>query len=78
SFFFAAMLVYVVKRHAAVHYLRLNEEKVKKAVFKMHLWKAPGPDGFPAGFYQKSWDIVGSNVYVLLIMCGRIQVLLQM
>jgi hypothetical protein len=41
----------------------VKEEEVKNAVFNMHPWKAPGPDGFPAGFYQKSWDIVSSNVY---------------
>jgi hypothetical protein len=41
----------------------VNEEEVKNAVFNIHPWKAPGPDGFPAGFYQKSWDIVSSNVY---------------
>jgi hypothetical protein len=33
--------------------------EVKQAVFSMSPWKAPGPDGFPAGFYQNSWDVVG-------------------
>lgn len=28
----------------------------------MNPWKAPGPDSFPVGFYQKLWDILGSNV----------------
>ncbi|WJX12065.1 hypothetical protein P8452_02604 [Trifolium repens] len=40
----------------------INDKEVKSAVFKMSPWKAPGPDGFPAGFYQKSWDIVGESV----------------
>jgi hypothetical protein len=29
-----------------------SEEEVKKAVFQMEHNKAPGPDGFPAEFYQ--------------------------
>lgn len=29
-------------------------EKVKMALFGMKLWKAPGPDGLPAGFFQNS------------------------
>jgi hypothetical protein len=40
----------------------INDKEVKNAVFKMSPWKAPGPDGFPAGFYQKSWEIVGDSV----------------
>jgi hypothetical protein len=40
----------------------LADEEIKQAVFQIHPWKAPGPDGFPAGFYQKSWDIVGNSV----------------
>jgi hypothetical protein len=31
---------------------RFSEEDVKKAVFQMEHNKAPGPDGFPAEFYQ--------------------------
>jgi hypothetical protein len=37
--------------------------EVRNAVFSMHPWKAPSPDGFPAGFYQKSWNIVGDTIY---------------
>jgi ribonuclease HI len=44
----------------------ITREEVKRAVFNMHPWKAPGPDGFPAGFYQKTWDIVGENVYTFV------------
>jgi hypothetical protein len=30
-----------------------TKEEVKNAVFNMEHNKAPGPDGFPAEFYQK-------------------------
>jgi hypothetical protein len=39
----------------------VNSE-VKHVVFSMNPWKAPEPDGFPAGFYKKSWDVVGDIV----------------
>lgn len=41
---------------------KVSKDEVRKAVFNMKPWKAPGPDGFSAGFYQKSWDVVGSSV----------------
>ncbi|XP_058784072.1 uncharacterized protein LOC131658836 [Vicia villosa] len=40
----------------------IHSDEVHNALFSMKPWKAPGPDGFPEGFYQKSWDIVGMNV----------------
>jgi hypothetical protein len=40
----------------------LTNDEIKNVVFSMSPWKAPGPDGFPAGFYQKSWEIVGSTI----------------
>ncbi len=32
--------------------------KIREALKEMTLQKAPGPDGFPAIFYQYYWDIV--------------------
>ncbi|CAN0874830.1 Transposon TX1 uncharacterized 149 kDa protein [Linum grandiflorum] len=32
------------------------------AMFSMHLDKAPGPDGFNPGFYQKFWPLVGEQI----------------
>ena len=35
-----------------------SEEEVKMAVFDMEHNKAPGPDGFPAYFYQFFWNVI--------------------
>ncbi|KAF7832377.1 reverse transcriptase [Senna tora] len=41
---------------------RFTREEVKEAVFSMYPTKAPEPDGFPALFYQKYWEVVGEDV----------------
>jgi hypothetical protein len=39
-----------------------SEEEVMKAIFLMEHNKAPGPDGFPAEFYQTFWDTIKSDL----------------
>lgn len=40
----------------------MSNEEIQKVLFSMKPWKAAGPDGFPAGFYQKTWNVVGTRV----------------
>jgi hypothetical protein len=44
-----------------------TEEEVKKALFQMHPSKAPGVDGFTAGFYQRHWELVGPELCAAVI-----------
>lgn len=39
-----------------------SEQEVEQALSMMGAHKAPGPDGFTAGFYQTHWDTVGPSV----------------
>ena len=41
----------------------LDEEEVRRAIFAVHTDKAPGVDGFSAGFYQSFWSTLGPDVY---------------
>ncbi|KAL9664620.1 hypothetical protein QQ045_020025 [Rhodiola kirilowii] len=39
-----------------------SDLEVQEAIFQMYPTKAPGPDGFPAIFYQKSWPLLKEKV----------------
>jgi hypothetical protein len=39
-----------------------SREEVQVALNQMAPLKAPGPDGFTAGFYQKNWGLIGEDV----------------
>lgn len=41
-------------------------EEVKRATFELHPHKAPGPDGMKAKFYQKCWDFLGHDVWLVV------------
>ena len=41
---------------------RVTDEEIKVVLFKMKPDKAPRPDRYSAGFFQKMWHIVGVDV----------------
>ena len=53
-----------------------SEKEVKEALFQMFPTKSPGPDGFPAHFFQRHWDLCGTEVtsIVLRILRGEDEV----
>lgn len=39
-----------------------TDEEIKKAAFDLNPSKAPGPDGFTAGFFHQLWDDIKSDI----------------
>lgn len=50
-----------------------SNEEVKNALFLMFptKFKSPGPDGFPAHFYQQHWDICSNEVMEMVLRIVR-------
>jgi predicted DNA-binding helix-hairpin-helix protein len=42
-----------------------TEEEIKEAIFQMEHNKAPGPDGFPAKFYQVFWQVMKADLMAM-------------
>ena len=40
----------------------VSSEEIKSALWSMKPYKAPGPDGLHAGFFQRFWLITGDSV----------------
>ena len=40
----------------------VTEKEIHSALFQMDPYKAPGPDGFGASFYQKHWPIIKTHL----------------
>ena len=42
-----------------------TEKEVREAIFQMKYNKAPGPDGFPAKFYQVFWSLIKDDLMAM-------------
>lgn len=49
--------------------LPFTKHEVEAVLFRMGNWKVPGPDAYPAGFYQHFWSIVGNSVSRSVLQC---------
>ena len=39
-----------------------TDKEISDALFQIGPLKAPGPDGFPARFFQRNWEVLKENI----------------
>ena len=49
-------------QHLDILNCEISHEEIKKALFSIDDYKAPGPDGFSSFFFKAAWSIVGSDI----------------
>ncbi|OMO71299.1 Endonuclease/exonuclease/phosphatase [Corchorus olitorius] len=47
--------------HKQILEREFNRQEIRRAVFQLNAFRAPGIDGKPGAFYHKYWDIVGKD-----------------
>ncbi|KAL0453997.1 UNVERIFIED_CONTAM: hypothetical protein Slati_1377800 [Sesamum latifolium] len=61
--FLQAWARYVIPREESEDMIRpIGREEVKGAFFDIAEDKAPGPDGYSAGFYKATWSVIGDEL----------------
>jgi hypothetical protein len=46
---------------------KFSYNEIREAIFQMEHNKAPGPDGFPAEFYQAFWDLIKDDLMAMFV-----------
>jgi len=46
---------------------KFSYNEIREAIFQMEHNKVPGPDGFPAEFYQAFWDLIKNDLMAMFV-----------
>ena len=50
----------------------VSNSEIKETFMSLNPNKAPGPDGYNAKFFQKSWDVVGHEVTSQSVLVAKV------